>query len=71
MNGLVFLNNYTFKKRWVSAIHFIGGISGAIGLTLLPVHDSWRYALVPAIIDWGCLPVLLVSLLLKIFGRRL
>lgn len=71
MNGMVFLNNYVFKKKWVSAIPIIGGISGAVGLTLVPIHDIWRFAFIPLIIDWGCLPVVLVSLFLKLFGRNL
>lgn len=65
MNGMVFLNNYVFRKKWVSAIPIIGGISGSIGLALLPIHDIWRYAWIPAIIDWGFLPLLLVSLVSK------
>lgn len=71
MNGMVFLNNYVFKKQWVSAIPIIGGISGAVGLALVPIHDIWRFAFIPLIIDWGCLPVVLVSLFLKLFGRNL
>lgn len=69
MNGMVFFNNYILKKKWVSAIPFIGGISGAIGLSLLPIYNVWRYAWIPAVIDWGFIPLLLVSLVSRCFGR--
>jgi len=70
MNWAVFVNNYILRKKWVSAVPLVGGIAGAIGLGLLPIEGSWRYAWVPLVVDWGSAPVVVVSLLLAGFGRK-
>ena len=62
MNWAVFFNNYIFKKKWTSAVPLIGGIAGALGCVILPTEGSWRFFWIPLLIDWGSLPVILVSL---------
>lgn len=33
---------------------FVGGVSGAVGVILLPVAGSWKYAWIPLLCDYGC-----------------
>lgn len=63
MNWAVFVNNYILKKKWTSAVPLLGGVAGVLGVLLLPIAGSWRFAWIPLIADWGSLPVIVVSLI--------
>jgi hypothetical protein len=40
INWVIFVQNYILKKKWKSAIPFLGGITGAIGIACLPIAGS-------------------------------
>lgn len=63
MNWAVFVNNHILKKKWTSAVPLVGGIAAAIGVICLPVNSSWKYAWIPLLVDWGSVPVIVVSLI--------
>jgi hypothetical protein len=69
MNWVVFVKNYILKKKWTSAIPLLGGLSGAIGIAILPVAGSAQYLWIPLIADWGCLPVIIVTLISRVRGQ--
>ncbi|MBC2592657.1 hypothetical protein H5P28_00125 [Ruficoccus amylovorans] len=62
MNWAVFVNNHVLKKQWASAIPFIGGFVLTMGIVLLPITGSWKYAWIPLLLDWGSVPVVIASL---------
>lgn len=66
MNWAVFVNNHVIKKKWTSAIPFVGGIAGTLGLICIPVSGLWRFCWLPILIDWGSVPVVVVALISKI-----
>jgi len=68
MNWGVFINNHVLKKKWTSAVPFVGGVAAAIGLACLPVAGLWRFSWVLLIIDWGSIPVVCVSLICHLKG---
>jgi len=76
MNWAVFVNNHLFRRKWTSAVPFVGGVVGVLGILLLPVTGSWRFVWIPLIADWGSVPVIVASLIcareraLKEVGRR-
>jgi len=49
-------------KKFESLIPLIGGISGMIGVLVLPVPGAWRFSWLPLIVDLGCLPLLVSAL---------
>ena len=63
-NWGIFVNNYILRKQWSSAIPFLGGIVGAVGVALLPIAGIWKFAWLPLVLDWGSIPVVVVSLFL-------
>ncbi|MDO8341869.1 MAG: hypothetical protein Q7T48_01595 [Cellvibrio sp.] len=72
-NWRIFYHNYIKKDSFTSVIPLVGGIAGAIGLWLLPVVDiDFRWLIIPLLIEWGCIPLFLVtgfSLLNRKAGR--
>lgn len=70
MNWAVFTNNYILKKKWSSAVPLVGGATGAIGLICLPLEGLWKFAWIPLVLDWGSIPVIVVSLICYIERRR-
>lgn len=63
MNWAVFVNNHVVKKKWTSAIPFVGGIAGMLGMICIPVNGLWKYCWLPILIDWGSVPVVVVALI--------
>jgi hypothetical protein len=47
---------YVRKRKAPSWIPLVGGITGVIGLWLLPVPAAHRWWWVPLIVDWGSVP---------------
>jgi len=66
MNWAVFVYNHIVKKEWTSAIPLVGGVFCALGIALLPVTGSWKYAWIPFLADWGSVPVILTSLFFNV-----
>jgi hypothetical protein len=44
-----------------SVAPIFGGIIAAVGIVILPVAGSWKWAWIPLVIDWGGLPLFLVA----------
>ena len=42
-----------------SVAPIFGGVLAAVGIALLPVADTWKWAWIPFVIDWGGLPLYL------------
>jgi hypothetical protein len=59
-HGFIFVHSILkTKKQYGSGIPLVGGISGSLGVLLLPVYGAWKFAWVPLILDFGCLPTLI------------
>lgn len=63
MNWCVFLNNHIHGNRWTSAVPFVGAVSLALGVVLLPVPQGWKYAWIPLFLDWGSIPVVATAII--------
>ena len=63
-SAIVIICNYAMivqsyvTKKFHSQIPLIGGILGIIGLVIAPIKLSWYFCLLPAIVDFGTLPIL-------------
>ena len=44
-----------------SVAPIFGGIIAALGIVILPVAGSWKWAWVPFVVDWGGLPIFLAA----------
>lgn len=62
MNWAVFVNNHLLKRKWTSAVPVVGGFAGMVGMICLPVEGLWKYSWIPLVVDWGTIPVMVVSL---------
>jgi hypothetical protein len=65
MNWLIFINNDILKNKSSSYGLFIGGILLYIGISKLPDPYN-QYSYLGFLIDFGCIPWLLVGLVFKI-----
>jgi hypothetical protein len=73
INWRIFYHNNIKKDSTTSVIPLIGGISGVIGLWLLPALNlDFILMFIPLIIEWGSFPLLLATgfFLLKRKKRR-
>ena len=70
VNWSVFLSNYVYRKPFVSAVTFGGGICGAIGIILLPIQGAWMWCWIPCFLDWGSFPVIIVSLICALKRKK-
>jgi hypothetical protein len=68
-NIWISLQWYIIKKRG-TMIPFIGGITGALGLLLLPINRVSQFCWVPPIIDLGCC-LLLAGVLIEYVKKLL
>lgn len=67
MNGIIFCKTWILKKEAPSVGGFIGGICGAIGILLLAEKEYRWLCIIPALIDWGSIPLIirLIYVLIK------
>ncbi len=61
-NAMVFWLTMVSKEHAPSVAPLLGGIMAAVGIAVLPIEASWRWAWVPLLIDWGGLPGFLAAL---------
>lgn len=69
LNGCIVFNNISGKK-FVSWVPLLGGLLAAIGLGALPVEGASRWAWVPFVIDYGCLPALIHHAAMAVWRKR-
>jgi hypothetical protein len=53
-----------------SLVLIIGGVIGAAGVLALPIEGTWRWAWVPAVLDLGSLPALVLAVVALVRGKR-
>ena len=58
-NAMIFWNTVVRKDHAPSVVPLFGGVLVALGVMLLPITESWKWAWIPFVIDWGGLPFLL------------
>lgn len=56
-NGLIFWLTVVRNEPASSVAPIFGGIITAIGITILPVGESWKFSWIPLVLDWGGIPV--------------
>jgi hypothetical protein len=61
---------YIQKRRPPSWVPLVAGLSGAIGLWVLPVAAAHRWWWLPLVLDWGSLPGIGHALLYHLIRRR-
>ncbi|MDT8376105.1 MAG: hypothetical protein RQ867_05110 [Mariprofundaceae bacterium] len=57
-NALIFRSTVVRKEEASSLLPFVGGVIAAVGIALLPLEQSWKWAWIPLLIDWGGLPLI-------------
>ena len=57
-NARIFWIEVILKEHSQSVLPIVGGILAGAGIALLPESDSWKWAWIPLLIDWGGLPSL-------------
>lgn len=66
--GLFFTvtNWYIFWRGWIkkrpphiSPNPFIGGVSTALGILLIPNNEMWHLCFIPLFADLGCIPLII------------
>lgn len=60
-NLTVFWFTVVRKEPASSIAPVFGGLFAAVGIALLPVAESWKWAWIPFVVDWGGLPLLLAT----------
>lgn len=58
-NAMIFWDSVVCKGHAPSVVPFIGGIFAAVGIMSLPITESWKWAWIPLVIDWGGIPMFL------------
>lgn len=58
-NAMIFWSTVIHRRHASSVAPIFGGLFAAAGIALLPFAESWRWAWIPLLIDWGGLPMLL------------
>ena len=58
-NWWIFIHTTVLKKGFVSVIPFVGSISAALGLLLIPVSGARKYFFLPFLLDWSCIVFIL------------
>ena len=56
LNWMAFWKGRVRKRRAASWIPLLGGVCGTISFLMLPIPSLGRLWMVPLIVDWGCLP---------------
>ncbi len=57
-NARVFWIEVVRKERGPSVAPIFGGILAGIGIAILPIAGSWKWAWIPLLTDWGGLGML-------------
>jgi hypothetical protein len=57
-NAWIFWIEIVCKDQGSSVVPIFGGILAGIGIAVLPVAGSWKWAWLPLLIDWGGLGML-------------
>jgi hypothetical protein len=70
VNWYVFIQNHIIKKTWSSCITLLGGVAASVGLLLLPIEGIAKFAWLPLILDWGSLPVIVVSVVIYLRSKK-
>ncbi len=70
MNWYVFCNNYLLRNKWISAIPLIGAFLAMAFLFFCPFKWLNSFFWLPWIIDWGSLPLLLVSIFIAARNQK-
>ena len=60
-NAVIFWFTVVRKEHASSVAPILGGVIAAIGITILPVSESWKWSWIPFVIDWGGLPFFLTG----------
>jgi hypothetical protein len=60
-NAMIFWETVVRKEHAPSVAPIFGGVLGAAGVALLPFPETWKWAWVPLVLDWGGLPLLIVA----------
>jgi hypothetical protein len=68
-NWAIRINNIRGKKS-VSYIPFLGGLSGAGALLVMPLEGAWHYCRVPLVVEWGTVPGLVHVLIYHLFLKN-
>ena len=58
---------YSFSRKHISAIPFLGGISGVLACMILPDGRLWNLWWVPLVLDLGSLPMSVVFVVAHCF----
>lgn len=70
-NWHIFYHNYIKKDSAAPVIPLIGGVADMIGLWLIPIwNKNVFWLLAPMIVDWGSIPLLIVTLLSFLLKNR-
>jgi len=59
INGYIFFCSLTGRKLPGSPTMLVGGIAGCIGLIIMPLEGSWKWAWLPLFLDYGTIPGLI------------
>jgi len=62
LNAGVFWRRHIRKRNAPSLLPLLGGVSGSIGLCLLPVLAVHPWWWLPLLLDWGCVPGIVFSI---------
>lgn len=57
-NARAFWLEVVLKEHAPSVLPIFGGIIAGIGIAILPVVGSWKWAWIPLLLDWGGLGML-------------
>lgn len=60
-NGWIFWRTIVKHLPAPSVVPVLGGLFAAAGVALFPASETWRWAWVPLVIDWGGAPGLVVA----------
>ncbi len=60
-NAMVFWLTVIRREDAPAVAPIFGGVFAAIGIALLPLPGSWKWAWVPLAADWGGIPIFLAA----------
>lgn len=60
-NGVAFWVTVIRKEPFSSVAPIAGGLVAAVGVAFLPIAESWKWAWLPLVLDWGGVPRVLAA----------